>query len=262
LRSVLWLSRAVLSEIGSKEMKAMVLAAGKGTRLNSLTEKIPKPMLPVEGRPVLAHIIEWLLCYGIYQVAINLHYHPEVIREYFDDSSWRRVEIVYSEEPELLGTAGGVKKMEAFFGDPFLIVYGDVLTDLDLGVLLAFHQFHNGLPHATLALDRRKDSAQCGVVEIGRDGRIKDFIEKPPPESIRSPWVNSGIMILDRTLLETIPSGRFCDFGRDVFPGWLRSGVALYGWKMPESSYLIDMGTPDKLAQANRDWARRNACRK
>ena len=243
-------------------MNAMVLAAGKGTRLHSLTETVPKPMLPVAGRPVLAHIIEWLWRHGIHQVAINLHYHPEVIREYFDDGSRWGVEIIYSEEPELLGTAGGVKKMEAFFGDPFLVVYGDVLTDLDLGALLAFHQFHRGSPHATLALDRREDSSQCGVAEIDRKGRIQDFIEKPPPGGSRSPWVNSGIMILDRTLLETIPAGRFCDFGRDVFPGWLRSGLALYGWRMPEGSYLIDMGTPDKLAQANHDWARRNACSK
>ncbi|MFH1026455.1 MAG: nucleotidyltransferase family protein [Pseudomonadota bacterium] len=243
-------------------MKAMILAAGKGTRMNSLTETAPKPMLLVAGKPVLAHIIEWLWRHGIHQVAINLHYHPEVIREYFDDGSRWGVEIIYSEEPELLGTAGGVKKMEAFFGDPFLVVYGDVLTDLDLGALLDFHQFHCGSPHATLTLDKREDSAQCGVAEIDRNGRIQDFIEKPPPGGSRSPWVNSGIMILDRTLLETIPAGRFCDFGRDVFPGWLRSGLALYGWKMPEGSYLIDMGTPDKLAQANHDWALRNACSK
>lgn len=241
-------------------MKAMVLAAGKGTRLHPLTEMLPKPMLPVAGRPVLAHIIEWLLCHGIHRVAINLHYHPEVIRKYFDDCSWRGVEIVYSEEPELLGTAGGVKKMEAFFGDPFLVVYGDVLTDLDLGALLAFHQFHSDGPHATLALDRREQSSQCGVVEIDSNERIRDFIEKPPPGSRHSPWVNSGVMILDRRLLETIPAGRFCDFGRDLFPKWLRSGLALYGWKMPECSYLIDMGTPDNLARANDDWARRNTC--
>ena len=145
-----------LLKLDSK-MKAMVLAAGKGTRLHPFTETLPKPMLPVAGRPVLAHIIEWLWRHGIHQVAINLHYHPEVIRQYFKDDSWRGVEITYSEEPELLGTAGGVKKMEAFFGDPFLVVYGDVLTDLDLGALLAFHQLHRGIPHATLTLDKRKD---------------------------------------------------------------------------------------------------------
>jgi NDP-sugar pyrophosphorylase family protein len=243
-------------------MKAMILAAGKGTRLHSLTEMVPKPMLPVAGRPVLAHIIEWLWRHGIHQVAINLHYHPEVIRQYFGDGSWQGVAIIYSEEPMLLGTAGGVKKMEAFLGDPFLVVYGDVLTDLDLGALFAFHQFHCGSPHATLVLDRREDSAQCGVAEIDRNGRILDFIEKPPPGGSRSPWVNSGIMILDRPLLETIPAGRFCDFGRDVFPEWLHSGLALYGWRMPESSYLIDMGTPDKLARANHDWPQWNASSK
>lgn len=239
-------------------MKAMVLAAGKGTRLHPLTETLPKPMLPVAGRPVIAHIVEWLWRHGIYKVAINLHYHPKAIQEYFKNDSWRGVEIIYSEEPELLGTAGGVKKMEAFFDDPFLVVYGDVLTDLDLGALLAFHQIHRGAPHATLTLDRREDNDQCGIVDIDRNGRIKDFIEKPPHGGNRSPWVNSGIMILDRTLLKTIPSGRFCDFGRDVFPEWLLSGLALYGWKLPESSYLIDMGTPDKLARANHDWAWRN----
>jgi NDP-sugar pyrophosphorylase family protein len=243
-------------------MNAMVLAAGKGTRLHSLTEMVPKPMLPVAGRPVLAHIIEWLWRHGIHQVAINLHHHPGVIRQYFDDDSWREIEITYSEEPELLGTAGGVKKMEAFFGDPFLVVYGDVLTDLDLGALLAFHQLRQGKPHATLTLDKRKDSSQCGVVNVDREGRIQDFIEKPPPGGIRSPWVNSGIMILDKTLLKTIPANRFCDFGRDVFPGWLDGGVSLYGWRMPESSYLIDMGTPEKLVQANRDWDRQNATSK
>jgi mannose-1-phosphate guanylyltransferase len=241
-------------------MKAMVLAAGKGTRLHPFTETLPKPMLPVAGRPVIAHIIEWLWRHGIHQIAIHLHYHPEVIREYFKDDSWRGAEITYSEEPELLGTAGGVKKMESFFGDPFLVVYGDVLTDLDLGALCTFHQNHCGAPHATLVLDRREDCAQCGVVEIDKNGRIQDFKEKPPSGGSRSPWVNSGIMILDRALLKAIPAGRFCDFGRNVFPGWLLSGVVLYGWKMPESSYLIDMGTPDKLAQANHDWARRNIC--
>jgi len=240
-------------------MKAMILAAGKGTRLYPFTETLPKPMLLVAGSPVLAHIIEWLRRYGIHQIIINLHYHSEVIREYFNDGSESGVEIIYSMETELLGTAGGVKKMEAFFDDPFLVVYGDVLTDLDLSALLAYHQLHCGSPHATLALDRRKDRAQCGIVEINRNGRIQNFVEKPHSGGNCSPWVNSGIIILDKTLLKKIPENQFCDFGRDVFPGWLHSGIALYGWKMPDSSYLIDMGTPDKLAQANHEWPRKSS---
>jgi NDP-sugar pyrophosphorylase family protein len=239
-------------------MNAMVLAAGKGTRLRTLTESLPKPMLPVAGKPVLLHILEWLRRYQIRQVAINLHHRPEVIREYFGNGADFGLELAYSEEPELLGTAGGVKAMAEFFDDPFVVVYGDVLTDLDLGALLAFHRTRTSQPHATLAIDLRPDAAQCGIVATDAEERVREFIEKPLKIDIRSLWVNSGIMVLDRPLLEQIPTGRGCDFGRDVFPAWLRRGVPLFAWRLPEASYLIDMGTPEKLVQANREWPLRN----
>jgi len=239
-------------------MNAMVLAAGKGTRLSTLTEMVPKPMLPVAGQPVLAHILEWLRSYGIRQVVINLHYHPEVIQGYFGSGGNLGMDIVYSNEPELLGTAGGVRKMESFFHDPFIVIYGDVLTDLDLGALLAFHQNHNDIPHATLALDRRSDFLQCGIVELDEQGHVIAFIEKPQAGDVRSPWVNSGIMVLDRMLLKMIPADCFCDFGRDVLPGWLSRGLSIYGWQMPKENFLIDMGTPEKLAQADREFIKRS----
>ena len=235
----------------------MVLAAGKGTRLSTLTETTPKPMLPVAGRPVLAHILAWLRHHGIRQVAINLHHHPESIRSHFRSGSDLAMEIVYSEEPELLGTAGGVKKMEAFFHDPFIVIYGDVLTDFDLSALLAFHRDHNDKPHVTLALDRRPDFLQCGIVELEEQGHVRAFIEKPQAEDVESPWVNSGIMVLDRALLKMIPADCFCDFGRDVLPDWLGCGVSIYGWQMPKENFLIDMGTPEKLAQADRELSKR-----
>lgn len=238
-------------------MNAMVLAAGKGTRLSALTETIPKPMLPVAGRPVLAHILAWLRRYGVRQVAINLHHRPESIRNYFGSGSDYAMDIIYSEEPELLGTAGGVKKMESFFHDPFIVVYGDVLTDFDLNALLAFHRDRNDKPHATLTLDRRSDFLQCGIVELGERGRVKAFVEKPKAGDVRSPWVNSGITVLDRALLKMIPADCFCDFGRVVFPDWLSRGLSIYGWQMPEENFLIDMGTPDKLAQADREFITR-----
>lgn len=238
-------------------MNAMVLAAGKGTRLSALTETIPKPMLPVAGQPVLAHILAWLRRYDIRQVVINLHYLPEVIQDYFGSGGDFAMEIVYSKEPELLGTAGGVKKMEAFFHDPFIVIYGDVLTDFDLGKLLAFHRDHNDKPHATLTLDQRPDFLQCGIVELEERGQVRAFIEKPQAGDVRSPWVNSGIMVLDRALLEMIPADCFCDFGRDVFPDWLGCGVSIYGWQMPKENFLIDMGTPEKLAQADREFIKR-----
>ena len=238
-------------------MNAMILAAGKGTRLYPLTETLPKPMVPVAGKPVLEHTVNWLKRHGVDRIVINLHHQGSAIRAYFGDGSRWGVALRYSEEPELLGTAGGVKRVEAFFDDPFLVVYGDVLTDLDLGALANFHRQHGSVPHVTLTLDQRPDAAQCGVVELDPAGRVVRFIEKPKPEQIRSPWVNSGIMLLDHALLARIPPARSSDFGRDVLPDWLRLDVPLFGWGLPPSAYLVDMGTPEKYAQANRDWPAR-----
>lgn len=230
----------------------MILAAGKGTRLQPLTDTLPKPMVPVAGRPLLEHTVCWLRDHGVRRVAINLHHFPEVVRGHFGDGSRFGVQIRYSEEPELLGTAGAVKKIEDFFEDPFLVVYGDVLTDLDLTALVAFHAAHAGSPHATLALDQRPDAAQAGIVELDSEGRIRRFVEKPRPGEIQSPWVNSGIMALDRALLASIPAGRFCDFGREVLPAWLAAGIPLYGWGLPAGNLLIDIGTPENYARAQR----------
>jgi NDP-sugar pyrophosphorylase family protein len=238
-------------------MNAMILAAGKGTRLHPVTETVAKPMVPIGGRPVLEHTMRWLRDHGVRRVAVNLHHRPESVRGHFGDGSGFGVEIRYSEEPELLGTAGGVKRMEAFFDDPFLVVYGDVLTDLDLGALAACHRSRGAVAHATLVLDQRADAAQCGVVELDADGRIRRFVEKPPPGEIRSPWVNSGVMVLDRALLARIPAGRFSDFGREVLPAWLADGVPVYGWPLPAGAFLVDVGTPESHARAEREWRRR-----
>jgi NDP-sugar pyrophosphorylase family protein len=237
-------------------MNAMILAAGKGTRLYPLTETLAKPMVPIGGRPVLEHTVRWLRDHGIRRVVVNLHHRPESVRDHFGDGSRFGVELHYSEEPELLGTAGGVKRVESFFEDPFLVVYGDVLTDLDLGALVAFHRSVALTAHATLALDQRPDTTQGGVVELDAGGRIRKFVEKPRPGEIRSPWVNSGVMLLDRALLARIPAGRFTDFGREVLPTWLATGVPLYGWPLPEGTFLIDVGSPESYARAERDWRR------
>lgn len=178
------------------------------------------------------------------------------MRDHFGDGSRFGVEIRYSDEPELLGTAGGVKRIEGFFEDPFLVVYGDVLTDLDLGALVAFHRSIGTVVHATLALDQRPDAAQGGVVELDADHRIRRFVEKPRPGEIRSPWVNSGVMVLDRALLARIPSERFSDFGREILPAWLAAGVPLYGWPLPAGTFLVDVGTPENYTRAEREWRR------
>jgi len=240
-------------------MNAMILAAGKGTRLQSLTEAMPKPMLPIGGRPVLEYIVRWLGFHGVRKMAINVHFQGDIIQRHFGDGSACGVSITFSPEPELLGTAGGVKKMEPFFDEVFLVAYGDVLSDLDVRALLAFHAAHGPQPHATLVVDPRPDATQCGVVEIGDDERVRGFIEKPPPGQIRSRWVNSGIMVLDRPLLADVPPGQVCDFGRDILPAWLEAGVPLWAWKLPPGHYLIDMGTPSNYERACRDWPQRAA---
>ena len=205
---------------------------------------------------MLEHTVRWLRDHGIRRVAVNLHHRPESVSGHFGDGSRFGVEIRYSEEPELLGTAGGVKRIESFFEDPFLVVYGDVLTDLDLGALVAFHRSAGTVTHATLAVDRRADVTQGGVVELDADSRIRGSSRSPAPGEIRSPWVNSGVMVLDRALLARIPAGRFSDFGREVLPGWLADGVPLYGWPLPAGTFLVDVGTPESYARAEREWRR------
>jgi NDP-sugar pyrophosphorylase family protein len=232
-------------------MNAMILAAGKGTRLYPMTETLAKPMVPIGGTPVLEHTVRWLRDHGVRRLAVNLHHRPESVRGHFGDGSRFGVEIRYSEESELLGTAGGVKRIESFFEDPFLVVYGDVLTDLDLGALVAFHRTVGSVAHATLALDRRPDAAQGGVVELDADHRIQRFVEKPRPDEIRSPWVNSGVMVLDRALLARIPAGRFSDFGREVLPEWVVGGIRSTAGRCRKGRSSSTISTPGKLPGPN-----------
>src|ERR1700742_4793761 len=156
-------------------MRAMVLAAGLGTRLRPLTYEITKPMVPVLDRPVMEHIIELLERHGFEEVIANLHYFPDSIREYFGER------ISYRYEEELLGTAGGVRACAEFFGDEgFLVISGDALTDIDLGAFVARHRQSGGI--ATLSVKQVADTREYGVVLHDRAGRITGFQEKPAPE--------------------------------------------------------------------------------
>jgi mannose-1-phosphate guanylyltransferase/phosphomannomutase len=229
-------------------MKAMILSAGYGTRLGSLTQQRPKPMLSLQGRPLLEYIITHLAWHGFNQIAINLHFMPEVIQDYFGDGSRWQVELVYSYEPELLGTAGGVKKMATFLGpsEPFLVHYGDILTDQDFTAMLHFHRRHQAL--ATLLVHQRAKSNS--VVSLDEQGRIIGFLERPSEEArrgIQSPWVNSGIYVCDPQLLAQIPPDVICDLPRDIFPKLL-AHKPLYGF--PLSGYRCAIDSPERLAEA------------
>jgi mannose-1-phosphate guanylyltransferase len=228
-------------------MKAMVLAAGLGTRLRPLTYEITKPMVPVLDRPVMEHILELLRRHGFDQVIANLHYFPESIREYFGER------LQYRFEEELLGTAGGVRACASFFGDePFLVISGDALTDIDLGALAARHRQSGGV--ATLAVKAVSDTREYGVVLHDRDGRITGFQEKPAPEEALSHLGNCGIYVFDPQIFDYFPERPFVDWAKDVFPVLLENDVPFHIHEVGE--YWNDVGSLAELQQGTFDALR------
>ena len=235
-------------------MKAMILAAGEGSRMRPLTAVLPKPMLPVGGRPALEYPVEWLRHHGIREILINLYHRPEAVIRHFGDGSAFGVSIEYSIEEQILGTAGGAKHRESFFDGPFVVVYGDVLTDLDLSDLAGYHATRVSNGHLTMSLYRVPDPTQCGVVRLDAEGRVTSFVEKPNAGQAPSDLASAGVLVLDPDVLRHVPEGRFCDYGHDVFPALIRDGVPIYGWPLPDTAYLIDFGTPENYARAQRQW--------
>ncbi len=235
----------------------MVLAAGEGLRLRPLTERLPKSMIRVGGKPVLEHTLAWLRRHGVAEVLINLYHRPEAIREHFGDGARLGMRIVYSREDRMLGTAGGVKNAAWFFRGPFLLLYGDNLSTCDFSRLLAFHRRCGGL--ATLALFEREDATSSGIAQLGPDGRITRFLEKPSREQCFSHLVNAGIYVLEPELLNWIPAEGAPDFGRDVFPYLLAAGQPIYGYRMPEDERLWWMDTPQDLERLQMSWPKERA---
>jgi NDP-sugar pyrophosphorylase family protein len=232
-------------------MKAFILAAGLGTRLRSLGLDVPKVMVPIAGRPLLEHHIALLREQGIRELIVNLHYLPEKITEHFGDGSKFGVHITYSREPKLLGTAGAVKKMEHLLRDgTFIVMYGDNLIQIEFAPLVEFHRARRAM--ATVALFESPEPWTGGVVETETDGRVRRFVEKPDPKEVSTNLINAGIYVLESEVLDAIPAGQFCDFGRDVFPKLLAAGKAVYAMK--PKAYVQDVGTPERLAKAQRDF--------
>jgi len=225
-------------------MKALILAAGKGTRLKELTKEIPKVMLDVGGKPCLRYNIELLKKHGITEIAINTHVFPEQIKNYFGDGSKFGVKIKYSYEPIILGTSGALNNFREIFDDTFIVVYGDVIHQTNLAEMIKLHKQKRAF--ATLALDDR-DSTGKGVVLLDKEFKVLKFVEKPE-ERIPGTLINSGIYILEPEILENIPEG-FSDFGKDIFPRLLESGKKMYGFKTEK---VIDIGTLEVLEMARK----------
>ena len=219
-------------------IKAMILAAGLGTRLRPLTNVVSKPMVQMAGRPCMEYAVRLLARYGIKDIIVNLHYKPELIKAHFGDGSKFGVNISYSYEKELLGTAGGFKRVQSFFGsDPALIISGDALTDINLDKFLAFHLENKGI--ATLALKRVADPTQYGVV-IREGNRIIRFQEKPKKEEAISNLANTGIIFLTRLFL-TISRPILMDFINRFSPSCWSKGSHV-GYVMQD--YWCDVGDP------------------
>jgi mannose-1-phosphate guanylyltransferase len=234
-------------------MRAMVLAAGLGKRLRPLTFELPKPLAPVANRPVMEHILALLERQGFGEVIANLSHLGEQIRERFGDGSAHGLELSYSEEPELLGTAGGVRNVFEFLtggeGDSFLVISGDALTDIDLTSMRAFHESHGGI--GTLAVKKVSDTREYGVVIHGSDGRIQGFQEKPDPAEALSDLGNCGIYMFRREIFDHFPESEFVDWAMDVFPALLESDTSFYIHEI--DAYWNDIGSLDEYRQGNFD---------
>jgi mannose-1-phosphate guanylyltransferase len=225
-------------------MKAMVLAAGLGTRLKPLTFDLPKPMVPVLDRPVMAHIVRLLESQGFDELIANLHWFPEAIRDYFGD----RLEYRY--EPELLGTAGGVRNVRDFFGDePVVVISGDALADLDVRALVERHRSAGGI--ATLTVKQVPDTREYGVVIHDEDGRVQGFQEKPDSAEALSNLANCGIYCFSPAIFDFFPTEDPVDWADDVFPALLDHDVPFHVHEI--DSYWNDVGSLAELRQGTWD---------
>lgn len=216
------------------------MAGGEGTRLRPLTSNVPKPLLPVVGEPIMGHLLRLLAAHGVDEAVVTVQYLASAIRSYFGDGSDYGVRLSYSRERTPLGTAGSVKNAEArLHGEPFLVVSGDSLTDVDLSELIAFHQRTGAM--VSVALVRKPNVIEFGNVIMGADGRIERFVEKPSWGQVVSDLVNTGIYVMDPRVLELVPGGEPADWSADVFPQLMAAGEPIFGCVM--DAYWEDVGT-------------------
>lgn len=242
-------------------MKALVLAAGQGTRLHQLTRNRPKALLPVSGKPLLEYTLTWLRNAGVREVAINLSHCAQAIPNYIGNGSQLDLLVRYSHEVRLLGTAGAAKRLQSFFDETFVVVYGDLMTTLDLARLIDFHEQHRnrqaGSAAMTLSLYRVPDPSQCGLVELDATGRITRFVEKPPIDQLFTDLAFSGVLVCEPAILDFVPDATEFDFGHDLFPKLLSAGVPLWGQEIAADEVLIDIGTLNGYLRALQSWSHR-----
>ena len=230
-------------------MKALFLAGGLGTRLKPITNELPKPMVPVMGKPLLERNIKNLKKHGIDEVILSTCYKPQRIKEYFEDGSKFGVKINYISEDIPLGTGGAIKNAQEFFEDTFLVFNSDILSDIDISEIVRFHKEKGAL--ATIAATQVDNPSAYGVIEHDEKGFITAFKEKPLPHETNSNLINAGIYVFEPDLLDEIPTGRVVSIERETFPLLLEKGYKISVYN--KCSYWLDLGTPEKYMKAHKD---------
>ncbi len=233
-------------------MKAMILAAGFGTRLRPLTYKTPKPMFPVLNRPLLEHSIDMVRQCGIRDIAINVHHLPDVIIDHFGDGSAFGVNIHWSREEAILGTAGGIKRAQGFLdGDSFLVINSDVLSDIDLKAVIEDHREKKSA--LTLVLREGDSPEACDPIEMDDNRRIVHMPGVPSKDlpDTDFQYTFTGIQVMEPEIFDRIPDNKFYGTTTDVFPGMIEDGLPVYGYI--HDGYWNDLGKPKAYIQAHKD---------
>ena len=232
-------------------MKAFLLAAGLGTRLRPLTYTIPKCLVPIQGRPLLAWWMDLFEKYHVSEVLINTNYLPDPVREFINDynRAQKNVKLVESYEKELLGSGGTVLDNCRFVEneEEFFICYADNLTNVDLASMMSFHKKNKAL--LTMGLFHTNNPKACGIAECDTEGKIQAFVEKP--EQPKGNLANAGIYIANKEIYDYIPHRSFVDFGKDVLPELVGK---MYGYPIKE--FLLDVGTWPNYEKAQKEWCK------
>lgn len=234
-------------------MKAVILAGGRGTRLQPFTRRMPKPLVPLLNKPVMEYSIELLKKHGINDIIVTLQYLGEKIVNYFGDGSRWGVNLTYVWEDAPLGTAGSVKNAEDLLDGPFIVISGDALTDFDLIDGLVFHLQKEAL--FTVFMKEVKKPAKFGIIKTDYNGRINRFLEKPQKDQEFSRMVNTGIYIVDPAVLCLMEKNREYDFSRELFPMMMEKRLGLYGFQ--SKGYWKDIGSHEDYRQAQLDMLKR-----
>jgi mannose-1-phosphate guanylyltransferase len=228
-------------------VQALILAGGEGTRLRPLTSTVPKPVVPLVDRPLIAYMLEWLRRHGVDDVVMSCGYLASGVRNVLGDGAAFGLRLRYVEEREPLGTGGALKLAEPLLDERFFMLNGDTLTDLDLTAQVERHEAAGAT--ATLGLIPVADPSAYGLVRIGEDGAVLAFLEKPSPDQIDTDLISGGVYVLEREVLALMPPFGPCSIERDVFPQLV--GHGLLG--VPSDAYWLDIGTPARYLEATFD---------